>query len=233
MADTIRASDPKTVAHALREHLRHGNRTVHLKPFDHFRSSETIYWLIRSGIGPAHYLAKGVAMPYGETAGEATDVLVGFYLEKGFEAPNADADRHPHLLMDGQWDWHTATEDPAALDAALHDARDRGGPVRVVLRTRSGTLHFDFDDRLAYRARTVAPVELESDGIFDDGIAYCSRATSIEALFTILRNVPGVEGHYMDLYAGHTFHIGTDTHLTSAELARQSILPWAQWIWPK
>lgn len=214
--ETIRAADPAQVATSLEAHLRDTDRRVFRKPHDRRRSSETIYWLTRYAVPRAHFLAKGAVMPY-EPPGEARQLLVGFYVEKGAET--AGAVRGEHLVLTSEWDWHTVTAKPAKLDAALNDARERGGPLRLLLRTSIGTVHFSFDQEL--------------EVVTDEGgdVSHCGAAKTVEQLLAVLQRTPGIEDAHVDLVIGHSFARGIDTGLTAAQLDQRSLKPWRQWIW--
>lgn len=220
-AKTLTATDPKSVANALRDHLADTLRHVYLKPYNWMRSHDTVYWLTRHHVPTAHYLAKGMVMPLASS--DAPDapggILVGFYLEKGYE--DFSAAPEPKLFMDDSWDWHSAKSEPSRLDDAAREMCERGGDVHVLLQSSIGTLRFIYADQMECTS-----VQDASD------LAYASAATSLEALLAVLGRTPGVERAYVDLIVGHWFPSGVDMGLTAAQLEKQSLRPWSRWIWP-
>jgi hypothetical protein len=217
--ETVVAGDPSAVASSLRQHLADTPHQAFLKPFNRHRNTDTVYWLTRYQTPRAHSLAKGTVMPY-EPPDEPKKLLVGIYMERGYERHNLA--REPFLQMDQDWDWHSFSRVPDKVDNALRDAREQGGPLRLLLRTSMGEIHFAFDQRLTVIASTDA-----------DAVKHCFAASTCSELLTVLERTPGIDDAYVDLVIGHAFDWGSETGLTAAQLAKRSLMPWRTWIWAK
>lgn len=154
-------------------------------------------------------------------------LLIGFYLEKGFEADHPSLGHAPYLRMDDRWDWHRFELDPEAFDRVLQKTRCAGGPLAVLLRTRRGTHQYQFDQALSHLAFEPDP---HSDAAVAPDFAHCAYARTLAQLLQVIRNTPDNQRGYLDLIIGHTYPTGESTQRTAAQIYQRSMRPWVNVI---